>query len=893
MVPANPVLAAISDRLFFNACEGSPDLITISDDAGVVVYVNPSHQTLLGYAREELVGSSVLNFVHPDDLAAAALALLDAQRDKGEGGTVRTRLRRRDGGWLAVDTDTAILHDDERNWILFVSRVMRDAPDIRQKEVERLSAILRAQQATTPDGVIVATPNGQTISFNENYLRIWGLTAAQAESSYEERMGGITAQLVDPGAFKAFIDGLYQDCDQSMNGEYELLDGRVIEMHTSPFRTGDEPHGRVWFFRDVTERANAARAVRESEERYRRLVELSPNAIAVHSGGGIRYVNQAAQDLLGTPAADLLGRNVFEFVHPDDHAATVQATVERNFTSPRFVQVRLIRPDGKQLVVELGSSATTYDGQPATQTVLRDVTDRVKAERTLRESEERYRALVETAPDAIFMHDGRKISYANPAAAALLGFSDALDLVGKDPWDVLRGIPRAEFDDRIQKVMLGETFRAFERRFLTYLGTEVDVEMALAPAAVAGMPMVQVIMRDVSERRRAEEERLALERKLLETQKLESLGLLAGGIAHDFNNLLVAIMGNAGLATLEAEPGSSLETYLHEIESASQRAADLARQMLAYSGRGKFVVEHLDLSKVVRDIATLVAVSLPRKATIRYELADGLPLIEADATQLRQVIMNLVINAAEALGDGPGTITLETSTRMLGEDDLSGMSGHEAQPGSFACLRVSDTGCGMDPATTARIFDPFFTTKFTGRGLGLAAVLGIVRGHKGAISVASQPGSGTTFELFLPLSPNATQESHAGAAARRGEFSGRALVVDDEAHVRKVAASMLSSLGFEVLTAVSSEEALLLARDTLDGIALVVADQTMPGMDGCELVTTLRASGVQVPAVVMSGYSSSPAPACLEQNGAHFLPKPFTLPELERAVREALGAKTA
>ena len=892
--PAFSTPAAPDAQFLLKAFENAPDLMSIADSTGHVVFANAIHESLLGYRPGELVGVSVLDLVHPDDHAAASMALLDTVTQRGEGGPVPVRLRRKDGGWLQVQTDAATIDDGSATLTLFISRVMTGTPDARHHEMERLSAILHAEQATTPDGVLVTTPEGETISFNENYLRIWGLTPAQAESPYEIRMRAIAAQLVNRDEMVALINGLYHNRAESKTDELELLDGRTVEMHTSPFRTGEEIHGRVWFFRDVSERARAARQLQDSEERYRRLVELSPNAIAVHTSGQVRYVNDAALRLLGMSEGELLGRNVFEFVHPDDTQAVIEAAMERDFAAPRFVQVRLVRGDGEQVYVEMGSSATTFDGRPSTQTVMRDVTDRVDAERALRESEERYRALVETAPDAIFVHDGRQIVYANPAAASLLGFSWPSELIGKDPWDVVRGVPRATFEERVGRVLAGETVRAFERRFLTYLGAEADLELALAPATVLGKPMVQVIMRDVSDRRRAEEERLALERKLLETQKLESLGLLAGGIAHDFNNLLVAIMGNAGLAMLESQPRSRVADYLSEIESAAQRAADLARQMLAYSGKGKFVVEPIDLSAAVRDIGSLLAVTLPKKALLEYHLASSLPTIEADATQIRQIVMNLVINAAEALGEDPGTISLETVACALTHDDLAGMPATDTAPGDFVCLRVSDSGCGMDASTAARIFDPFFTTKFTGRGLGLAAVLGIVRSHKGAIRVKSVQGLGTTFELFLPIATGANAPGGPlPERASRSHFSGRALVVDDESQVRRVTATMLSTLGFEVVEAASGEEGWGAYNSDSAGFAMVVADMTMPGMDGCELVNAIRATGQIVPAVIMSGYTSTAASSCAGQPHVRFLQKPFTLGEIERAVSGAIDNRAA
>ena len=258
--------------------------------------------------------------------------------------------------------------------------------------------------------------------------------------------------------------------------------------------------------------------------------------------------------------------------------------------------------------------------------------------------------------------------------------------------------------------------------------------------------------RDITERLNAEAERLDLERELLESQKLESLGVLAGGIAHDFNNLLVAIMGNAGLATIELPDDSPIRPYLVEIEEASQRAADLARQMLAYSGKGRVAADGVDLTAVIEELAHRLPVSLPPRVEVVLELSPSLPLTRGDASQVRQIVMNLVLNAGEAIGDATGTITVATAVvNATSRDFAACVLAPELQPGRYIRLDVIDDGCGMDAETMKRIFEPFFTTKFVGRGLGLAAVLGIVRGHRGAMRVESAPGRGTVFRVYLPI----------------------------------------------------------------------------------------------------------------------------------------------
>ena len=398
----------------------------------------------------------------------------------------------------------------------------------------------------------------------------------------------------------------------------------------------------------------------------------------------------------------------------------------------------------------------------------------------------------------------------------------------------------------------------------------------------------------VIERDHAEVERLKLERKLLETQKLESLGVLAGGIAHDFNNLLTGILGNASLASLELPEGSPIHDYLGQINQSSLRAADLCKQMLAYSGRGRFVVQKVDLNRLVEETTHLLQVSISKHAALRFNFAPQLPSIEADATQIRQVVMNLVINASEAIGGRSGVISLNTGVTRIDRAYLAGaVAAPEITEGDYVALEVSDNGCGMEPETLAKIFDPFFSTKFTGRGLGLAAVLGIMRGHAGALKVYSEVGRGTTFKLLFPCASGPAEAVRPTVAARpawRGR--GRVLVVDDEETIRTTAARMLRVLGFEPELATHGLEAVETLRANPGRYALVLLDLTMPVMDGEQAFTELRRLQADVRVVLMSGFNRQEAVARSTGKGlASFLQKPFSMDALTEMMQAVLGSE--
>jgi nitrogen-specific signal transduction histidine kinase/CheY-like chemotaxis protein len=378
-----------------------------------------------------------------------------------------------------------------------------------------------------------------------------------------------------------------------------------------------------------------------------------------------------------------------------------------------------------------------------------------------------------------------------------------------------------------------------------------------------------------------------LEEKLRQSQKLESLGVLSGGISHDFNNLLVGIMGNASLALESAPPDSELRELLEGVVTASQRASDLTRQLLAYAGRARVGKQRLDLSALIREISSLVQTSIPKKVELRLDLPEGLPSVEGDATQVQQIVMNLIINGGEAIGlDQPGAVTVRAGTAELTETDLlMNIVPGEHRPGRYVFLSVRDTGSGMDEATKRRIFDPFFTTKFTGRGLGLSAALGIVQSHRGALTLDTAPGRGSTFKVFLPEAEGEAPAAEKPARAHDFKGSGTILVIDDEQVVVSVAKAALERYGYHVLIAKDGETGVEVFKQGRDKIRMVLLDLAMPKLDGVETLALLRQCGAGIPVVLSSGFDESEARGRFEQADlAGFLQKPFTSTELAKKV---------
>lgn len=401
------------------------------------------------------------------------------------------------------------------------------------------------------------------------------------------------------------------------------------------------------------------------------------------------------------------------------------------------------------------------------------------------------------------------------------------------------------------------------------------------------------LARELAERERAESERRMLEAQMLQAQKLESLGLLAGGIAHDFNNILTAILGHADLGLESLPPGSLLGSHFREISAASKRAAELAGQMLSYSGRVPFAMTSVGLTELAQEMMHLLEASVSKKARLIYRLQSSLPRVEADPTQLRQVVMNLIINASDAIGDVNGTI--EVITKAIDDAAIQlppeGWQGDAPGPGRYVALEVIDSGCGMDAETRSRIFDPFFSTKFTGRGLGLATVLGIVRGHKGHIRVESETGCGTKFTILLPSSviPAAEEQVSPPPEATAWSGTGTVLIVDDEDGVRELAKAMVERCGFQAVLAADGAEAVETFRGHESRFACVLLDMTMPQLNGIETLKELRRMRPDVPIILSSGY---PQEGSLREAGTprptSFIQKPYLLADLAARLREAI-----
>jgi two-component system, cell cycle sensor histidine kinase and response regulator CckA len=518
---------------------------------------------------------------------------------------------------------------------------------------------------------------------------------------------------------------------------------------------------------------------------------------------------------------------------------------------------------------------------------------REKSENELRLSHEYFATVFDSINDALLILEapsGRLLDV-NQRACEMCGYShDEILAMGVDP--LCAGTPPYAMEDVARWILriYTEGPQIFEFLAKHRDGHFVWVEVNGHRVQIGANDRLVVTVRDINERKKSEEEHLRYERQLQETQKLESLGLLAGGVAHDFNNLLAAILGNIELALMSIPESSTAREDILAAITATKRAAELVQQMLAYAGKGRFLVEPVDVSAITRETVQLLHTSVSKNAQVNLHLAPEIPPIEADATQLRQVVMNLVINASESLRDGTGTIDVSTGiVAQVNPASTHLFPGEPAAPGPYVYVEVADTGSGMAPETLDKIFDPFYSTKFIGRGLGLPVVLGIMRGHKGAIQVDSTLGKGTTFRVLFPTTPPPPIQDLPEPKAAPVEWNGAGrllLLVDDDQAILETGVKLLTRMGFRVLCAVDGQHAIHLFHAQASRIAGVILDLTMPHLDGDQTLAELRRIRPDITVIVSSGHGEQEVMqrfAGLEPDG--FLQKPYTL----EGLRNTLG----
>jgi len=668
---------------------------------------------------------------------------------------------------------------------------------------------------------------------------------------------------------------------------------RWVSATKVPLRNGQgEITGIVGISRDIEDRVRAEEALRHAEWEKVTILDSLPDLVVYQDKSHrILWANRAAADSVGLCREELMGRRCFEVWHASEKPCD-PCPIAAAMESKQIAGGSMNSADGRAWVIH-GVPVLNAEGQVrGAIEVCRDVTRERAAEEALRASEARYRTIFDLSPQLIALLDieGHIVDF-NCRGQDWLGITRE-QAIGQSVFELsffpeeTRQVLRERWAQRLTGdlvVPYRVTFhdREDQERIGRVVGTLIRDENGEPTGAL-------IMVADVTEQER-------LEAQVQHSQKLESLGVLAGGIAHDFNNLLMGVLGNASLALMQLSPEAPAYSCVEHVQTAALRAAELSKQMLAYSGKGRFMVQPLNLSNLVEELTHLLESSISKKALLRKRLPADLPAMAGDATQLRQIVMNLITNASDALGDDAGVISISTGTVHVDQAYLSSTYIDDRLPaGRYVYLEVSDTGCGMDAETQARMFDPFFTTKPTGRGLGMAAVLGIVRGHEGALKVYSEPGLGTTIKVLFrcieePAEALVLPPETMTVDNQVWTGTGSVLVADDEEVVRQVARATLELAGFTVIEAEDGQEALDIFRKHADEIVVVLLDLSMPRMGGKEALQAMRQLRPDARIVLSSGFNEQDTISRLAgRRFSGFIQKPYKPTDLLATLRGVL-----
>jgi len=643
----------------------------------------------------------------------------------------------------------------------------------------------------------------------------------------------------------------------------------------------------------VIERKRVEQTLQASEAELRLLVGESPDPIFTFGPDRrYRYANRAFAEGVGRSPAEIVGRTIADVFGAEEASHREPALLRVLSTGvEEGIEVRVPRPDGDRYYVTTITPLRDAQGQVTMALCSsKEITRRKRAEEALRESEERYRSFVEQAREGIYQTtpDGRYLS-ANPALARMFGYASPEELVAQVTDLATQIYVRAEDREHLTAALIDPGHvEGFEAEVRRRDGTTfwISINAHAVRDAEGRLLRFEATHTDISERKRAEEERARLQAELFQAQKLEAIGTLAGGVAHDFNNILGGILGRLSLLRLDLGEESPHQGELQEMMALVERGADLARQLLGFARRGKYDARPLDLARVVEKTSAMFG-RTRRDITIQLDLAPELPAVVMDHTQLEQVLLNLFLNAGQAMQDG-GRLLLRAAPVRLSDAETV-LHGLAVRP--FVRLVVADTGVGMDAATRARIFEPFFTTKAPGQGtgLGLASAYGILKHHGGLIEVDSEPGAGTTFTLLLPACEQRPAGEPPPARAALEQGRGTVLIVDDEEQMVRLCERMLARMGYQVLTAAGGAEAIELVRAHEARISLVILDLIMPGMSGARTYEAVRELAPGVKVLLCSGYSlDGQAQELLDRGCQGFIQKPFSASALSAKLRELL-----
>lgn len=899
--------------------EGSSRVSIITTDTkGVITLFNSGAENLLGYSAAEMVGQCTPERFHVAaeiERRSAELsrelgipisgfeAFVAAARRKGFEAREWTYVRK-DGThrivWLTVNalTDT----DGAAIGYMGVAVDLTDhkMAEARLKESETL---FRSYAEADLIGMAISSPDKGWIQFNGQFCATLGYTADEMRElswpdfTHPDDLGA------DLAYYEQVLDGTIDH--YRLQKRYIRKDGATVwaDISVRGIRRDDGSIERfVAMVQDITESKRTEEQLRDARKRLEALLSASLVTIYALPPNDLwtnHYISENIESLTGVPHAEAMGGNhwFLDRVHAEDKDYVLHATktwVASGAPDPISMQYRFRRADDTWIWLNDRIAAVRTESGDVAEYVgaLTDVTAEIESTRRLARVSQHIHGMIyqyRLRPDG-----SSHFPYASEGIRAIYGLAPA---AVRDDASAVFARLHPEDADRIA-ASIRQSADSLEPWTCEYrvnlpegtIWVEGDATPQREPD---GSTLWHGYIWDITARKKAEEERSQLEARLLHAQKLESLGVLAGGIAHDFNNLLLAVYGNLDLAMRDTVQ-TAVRHSIEEALAAARKAGALTNQMLAYSGRGKFVAAATDINRLINDHVEILRAVVPKAIALRLELSDNLPPVVADAAQIQQVIINLATNAAEAISTGDGTVTLATGAASFTAAQLAATRGlQKPPPGEYVFIRISDTGCGMDEVALRRLFEPFFSTKFTGRGLGMSAVLGIVDKHKGAIFVESAPGQGAVATVLLP--PAAVADAAAkpvaiAPAPSAGDGQASILVVDDEDMVRAASTRLLERLGHRVFAARDGFEAVETYREHRGEIDCVLLDLTMPRMDGAAALDALRQFDPEVRVILCSGYSEHEIERRFAGKGvAAVLHKPFLLDDLRGALAAALN----
>lgn len=773
---------------------------------------------------------------------------------------------------------------------------MMDELHRNQVQLEEANAKLSMSEAKfrdiidkSPIGIIQSTLDGKIISVNNAFCKSFGY------NSPEELMSHIsnTAEFYkDKDSREKILTALKNEnfvFTQDLVGNRK--DGSELNANVYLTRLTDKFTGEEYltiFIEDITE-------LKTSQLERDLFFNNSGDLMLIHTiNGRIKQANSVWEDILGWTPDELKLLNLGKILHPDDIEKTAEFGKILQKTHTRMnITNRYITKDGEYRTIRWAS--TLFKDDNLVFSSGRDETERYEAEMELQKIWDRLDLALKSGTIGLWDFNMQKNTLTfNSNLAEIVGFSSIENVSAKwqqyiheddfrssarSMMDLINGKKESYVDQYRLKLSDGSYRWIFSR------GKIVERDTDGKPIRIAGS------ITDITEQKEAETRRLALEYQMLQAQKLESLGLLAGGIAHDFNNLLTGILGNADMLLYELPDHLPVQQKLIDIRKAAKRASELTRQMLAYSGKSTFTTEIIDLNSLIEEMSSLFDISISKKVKICYSLAVDISCISGDPTQISQILMNLVLNASEAI-DNNGEIIIKTSLKECDTDELNSLTlNNTLAPGKYVLLEISDTGSGIPQDKLKQIFDPFFTTKFTGRGLGLAAVSGIIRSHNAGLLVTSLINEGTTFKIFLHPTQqqpsNQCAEENKPVDLRKKNLT--VLVADDESYIRSLTSRMLKTAGFDVLLAENGINALNVFIENRKNIGCIILDLTMPAMDGHEALIALRKIDDKIPIIISSGYSEVDITSQFEgENISGFLQKPYQFDELLLIIDKAI-----